>query len=79
MKVGNGGSRGGGKIQSLYFGNDAASSLGLPVEKVWQCVGVTVKPVTRGWSREEKGEQGEGEEKGGKGSGGERSSTRARG
>lgn len=44
------------------------SSLGLPVEKVWQCVGVTVKPVTRGWSEEEeeedeKGEQVEEEEK----------------
>lgn len=74
MKVGDGGGR--KKYKVFVSGNDAASSLGLPVEKVWQCVGVTVKPVTRGWSREEKGEQGEGEEKRRDGEG---SSTMARG
>lgn len=60
------------KIQSLDLGNDVTSSLRLSVEKVGQCVGVTVEPVTPGWSKKEEGEQVEEEE--GKGC-----STRARG
>lgn len=62
------------KIQSLDLGNDVTSSLGLSVEKVGQCVGVTVEPVTPGWSKEEEGEQVKVEEEEGKGC-----STRARG
>lgn len=61
----------------LDLGNDATSSLGLSVEKVGQCVGVSVEAVTPGWSKEEGEQVGvevEEEEEEGKGC-----STRARG